>query len=247
MPHTAAVDLMAPLASLHRIQNQWGDFNMAVFSPFLFSFFLTQLCPWGDWTRSPACITDRNKWHKTDLHGEMHCDEGLAHTIWTGPFVTLSRQNHEYLKDRVSSLALSCLGLSKLHAITLIDYFSPLIPVCLHKADDKICAEGAARWDKIEDLTFFKLSQLLCAIWQDNIHFPLMANETEVSETPRTGGCAPPQPHCFAVAWDGQSTTNEAIYICQWGSRTDMPIGIYTHFHCPVTAQDNNCLPWPYT
>lgn len=122
----------------------------AVSLPFLFSFFLPQIHPWGEWTRSPTCTSERNKWHKADLHRETCCDEGLACLIWSDPFDNLSRQNHKYLKDRVSSLALSCLGLSKLHAITLINYFPLLIPVCLHEADNKIWAEGAARWDKIE-------------------------------------------------------------------------------------------------
>lgn len=77
--HTAAGDLGAPLAELLRIYTQWSDFSMDVSSHFIFfSFFLPQLCPWGEQTRPPICTAERNKWHKTDLHCETPCDEGLA-------------------------------------------------------------------------------------------------------------------------------------------------------------------------
>lgn len=223
VPHTMPGDLMALLPELREIQTWWGDFSMAVSSPFLFSF-LSWLHPWGERTSSPTCTAERNKWHKNDLHCEMCYDEGLARLIWSGCFATLSRQNHKYPKDRVSSLALSSLGLSKLHAITLINYFSLLIPVCLHEADNKIRAEGAARWDKIEAWTFFKLTRLLCVIWGDNMLFPLVANETEASEIARLGECAQPQPRSFCNCL-GQAEHPSRGHLCSLVGNQ----GRYTH------------------
>lgn len=150
-----------------------------------------------------------------------------AWSVWSGPFAALSGQNHKYLKDRVSSLALSHLDLSKLYA-TLINYFSLLIPVCLHEADNKIWAEGAARWDKIEAWTFFRLTQLLFVIWGDNM-LSFMANQTKASEIPRMGGCARPQ-SCSICNCLGQAEHPKQNHLrLSVGSR-------YTRFHCPATA-----------
>lgn len=200
-----------------------------------FFLFPSQLRPWGKRTRSLTCNTERNKWHKTDLHHEMRYDEGLPYLIWSGHFATLSRQNHKYPKDRVSSLALSCLGLSKLHAIILTNYFSLLIPVCLHKGDNKIWAEGAAKWDKIEAWTFFRLTRFVS--FEEITHFFVSwLMKPRPQKSPDRKGVLGPSPAPFAITWDKQSTPAGATYTCQWGARADIPIGRYTHFHCPATA-----------
>lgn len=45
MLHSAAADLVAPLAELYNIQSQWGDFGMAMSSTFSFSYFFPYFCP----------------------------------------------------------------------------------------------------------------------------------------------------------------------------------------------------------
>lgn len=224
--HSAAEDLVAPLARFcTRFSPTGVTWNSHVFS---FPFFLVFYLSLSLRVRSPTCTTER---HKTDLHCEMYCDEGLARLIWNGPFATLSKQNHKYIKDGVSSLALSCIGLSNLHAITLINYFSLLIPVCLHEADNKIWAEGAATRDKIEAWTFFRLTQLLYVIWGDNRLFSLVASKTKAAEISKMGGVVSPTPTPFAADWDEQNTPNGATYTHWWEARANIPTGTYTCFH----------------
>lgn len=106
------------------------SFSLSFFSLFFslpFSLFLFLCSISGDNGPDLQLVLHRGiNW--TKLICTVTCTVIKAWTcvIRSGSFATFPRRNCKHLIDRVSSLALSHLDLSKLHAITLINYFSLL-------------------------------------------------------------------------------------------------------------------------